>query len=284
MDSDPNNKNVLNLFPDRKEKPNATIIWDIENINIPKETTVKSIHDKFGMLSVKYYLNIDDIFVMGSAFNIKREHLEAFVKYEIDFQEVPSDKKHKADMDIQRKIYKILNEKYREHHVLILISSDKDFADALIDLRENPLHKSILIHFKHANSMLIESADVAISWNDFIQKPKTIDESDSKTNLNDSGYSSDEFDSDNAAINYGCRIQFYASGIVEKFAVPGSLSLKVGYVVEVEYSNNDKLRSYLGKVISTYALPKYMEYKKISKNITLLAKSESKYRSQQQQA
>jgi hypothetical protein len=277
-----NDNKVINLFPERKECTDATIIWDYENIPLKKGKDFEFIYKRIRDLNFKYYLTIYDIIVMGNPLIVNPEHMSAFEKYEIDFVDTQSDKNHKSDMNIQLKLSDLSIENINDYHVFILISGDKDFADVLTSLKKNPLHKTIVIHKDNSNNILLESAHVAINWNDFICQPKVINGSGSMSNVNDSGYSSDELSSDSVASNYGCTIRFYASNVVEKFVVSGSLPLSLENIVEVEYSKNGKSRKYLGRVVTTYNIPKHMKQKKQPKNITLLARNEAEYKSQQQ--
>jgi hypothetical protein len=263
-------------YPDRTD---AIVVWDIENVHIPKDINVPHIYEKFLLLNDKYNIDIKHIMVMGNNMNIKQENIEAFKKYNFEYVDTKSGKKHKADLDIQLKILELSKEKSNSYHVFILISSDGDFIGTLESLRKNPLHKTILIHLDYFSSALLESADITINWYDFIDSPRTSDSSTSYSSDDERRYK--HCNKATVKSNYGCYIRFCISDVKEKFIASGSLALAIDNVVTVEYHKNGKLCSNLGKVESMYKLPSRVRKESEPHNITILASDIYEYKLQQ---
>jgi hypothetical protein len=239
---------IVNLYSGETGDTDATVLWDIENINIPSRKDVAFVYKKLLYLNDKYKLDIDDIIVVGNPSNIKLEHLDAFEKYRFEYIPVDGLMKNEADVKIKEKIDNI-KKRINLRHVIILITSDEDFVKTLNKLRENPLYKSILIHSDSSKPALLDSTDIAINWKDFIEYPDPVD-----TNP-----------------NYECIIHFYVSDIYEKFIVSGSLDLRLYNIVQVKSYNEP------GQVAMVSILPMNLINSK-PHDIMILARNQHEYK------
>jgi hypothetical protein len=261
-----------NLFAGEKlERTNASIFWDIENISIPTGKGVQFIFDRFRALSMRYYLFLTDIIIVGNATNIGEEYRNEFKKRKIQYIDTNRHKKNAADVDLVSKMLEYSVNNRNQHYVFIVLTGDNDFERSLIGLGNNPLHKSILIHLWSSSKSFKARANITINWLDFV----TRDKIEGISNNVDTPNNSDSDDDTN--LYSAILVELDKTKVLERFIVSRSMNLRTGNIVKVViYMPRRPTWISQGTIIDNYDLS-YPEYNIKMVNITFIANNRTEH-------
>lgn len=246
----------------------ATLIWDIENINMPKDLTVADVKRELSNLAKTHNADIKESVVIGSAGQFRDSLRLELLKNDFVFKNITSGKKNAADMRIIYYIMK-LKENKPPPYKIILITGDADFTDWITLLIESS-YEVILIHLNNSRKELIDSASYSISWNDLI-KP-LIKENDlfTKTRtISDSSEVSSSMDTISELthdINI-CIVKFYTSNLHDYYSIPVDIKVNVGDIVKVGDSIGSMNSWNIGKIVKILDYPTFDKQEHSVKNV-----------------
>jgi hypothetical protein len=241
----------------------ATIIWDIENINMPKDIKVSDVKNELLALAKKHNADVEKFVVIGSAKQFRDNLKLEMHKNNFEFKHITSGRKNAADMNIIYYIMK-LKDSNPPPYKIILITGDSDFTELISQLRDLS-YEVILVHLKGSRKELIKAASHSVSWNDLLKHYLIIDKNEdddvfTKTRtVSGSSILSSGMDTVND-LNYNayiCIVKFYTTDSVDYYSIPEDIKVNVGDIVKVEDSINYLNSWNIGKVIKVLDNPMF---------------------------
>lgn len=216
----------------------AAIIWDIENINIPKDIKVSDVKNALFDLASIYNSNIEVFAAIGSTRQFRDNLKMELKKNDILFKNITSGKKNAADMSILYYIMK-LKDTNPPPYKIILITGDSDFTELISQLRSSS-YEVILVHLNESRKELVESATYSISWTELLKPYLVIEKEEEfvkKRTISGSSTLSSNLDttSDSTYNNADtCIVKFYTTGRFDYYSIPSGIKVNVGDIVKVE--------------------------------------------------
>ncbi|OWF50825.1 meiosis arrest female protein 1 homolog isoform X2 [Mizuhopecten yessoensis] len=143
------------------------VFWDIENCNVPRWksalTIVKCIREKFfvGRREVEFLCVCDTT-------KENKQVIQDLNAAQVDVVHINATSKNAAD-DKLRQSLRRFTDKYPPPAVVLLISSDVNFASDLSDMRHRKGYHVILIHTKHVHEALKLCANEHFLYEDLVQ-------------------------------------------------------------------------------------------------------------------
>jgi len=216
----------------------AAIIWDIENINMPRDIKLSDVKNELLILASNHYADVKSFTVIGSNCQFRDSLKLELDKNDIAFKNITSGKKNAADMSILYYIMKLKSVNPPPYKI-ILITGDSDFTELIYQLRDSS-YEVILVHLNESRLELVESASYSISWTELLKthlcigneelfkKKRTTSES---STLSSSTYTFSDSTYRNAVT---CIVKFYTTGLFNYYSIPSGIKLNIGDIVEVE--------------------------------------------------
>lgn len=240
---------------DKKILTPTSIIWDIENINMPKDLKVSDVKNELLNLASTHNADVKEFVVIGSTKQFRENLTFEILENDIALKNIASTKKNAADMSI---LYHIMNlkDKNPPPYKFIIISGDSDFTELIHQLKES-LYEVILVHLNSSKREFIKAATHSVLWTDLLKYHLFIekDEVFSKTRtISDSSILSSSMDTiiDSTYDTDTCMIKFYTTGLFEYYRIPNNISIDVGDIVEVEEKLGSINSWNIGKVVKVF--------------------------------
>jgi hypothetical protein len=243
----------------------ASIIWDIENINMPKDIKVLDVKNALLGLASTYNCNIDVFAAIGSTRQFRDSLKMELFKNDILFKNVTSGKKNAADMSILYYIMK-LKDTNPPPYKIILITGDSDFTELVYHLRSSS-YEVILVHLNESRKELVEAATYSISWTELIKPYLVIEKEEEfvkKRTISGSSTLSSNLDttSDSTYNNADtCIVKFYTTGRFDYYSIPSDIKVNVGDIVKVEDFVNCMNAWNIGEIVKVLYEPMVIQSK-----------------------
>jgi len=232
----------------------AAIIWDIENINMPRDIKVSDVKKELLTLAANHYADVQSFTVIGSIRQFRGSLKLELVKNNIAFTNIISGKKNAADMSILYYIMK-LKDSNPPPYKIILITGDSDFTELISQLRD-AAYEVILVHLNESRKELIEAASHSISWTELLKTHLFIDGElfEKKRTISGSSINSNLSTSSDSTCNNAdtCIVKFYTTGLFNYYSIPSNINVNVGDIVKVEDSINYINSWNIGKVVKIF--------------------------------